>query len=115
MWDVTFRAGLDVLRSLVLVQNVGLLMPPEVHKTIHPKKLLPGRLLVIGDVHGCIDELHELLDKVKYVEGQDNLIFTGDLGDKGPHSIKVRPFRHLSILTTSRPPGGTSAAVSHLS
>ena len=64
-------------------------MPPEIHKTLPPNKLLPGRLLIIGDVHGCIDELHDLLEKVAFVEGQDNLIMTGDLGDKGPHSIEV--------------------------
>ena len=53
--------------------------------------MLPGRLIVIGDVHGCLDELHELLDRVEYSQGNDTLIFAGDLVDKGPFSVEVQP------------------------
>jgi bis(5'-nucleosyl)-tetraphosphatase (symmetrical) len=46
------------------------------------------KTIVVGDVHGCIDELHELLDRAGYAEG-DRLIFTGDLVDRGPDSAGV--------------------------
>jgi bis(5'-nucleosyl)-tetraphosphatase (symmetrical) len=42
------------------------------------------RTIVIGDVHGCIDELHELLAKLAPRAGEDRLIFAGDLVDRGP-------------------------------
>lgn len=45
------------------------------------------RLIVVGDVHGCIDELRELLTKVDYVAtGRDRVVFVGDLLDRGPDS-----------------------------
>lgn len=48
-----------------------------------------NRTIVIGDVHGCYQELMELLEKVKYSEGVDRLILAGDLVDRGPESGKV--------------------------
>lgn len=48
-----------------------------------------NRHVIIGDVHGCIDELKLLLDKVKFCTTGDNLIFVGDLIDRGPDSLAV--------------------------
>lgn len=47
------------------------------------------RDIVIGDVHGCIDELCELLALVSYSPRTDRLVFAGDLVDKGPESAAV--------------------------
>jgi hypothetical protein len=41
------------------------------------------RTIVVGDVHGCRDELERLLDLVKYDE-KDELFFLGDLLSRGP-------------------------------
>jgi hypothetical protein len=66
-------------------------------KSLDPK-LLPGgdadpegerRLIFIGDVHGCKDELLELLDKVGFNKQTDHVIPTGDVISKGPDSIRV--------------------------
>lgn len=53
---------------------------------------------IVGDVHGCIDELLELLDRLGYrvepggvithPEGR-TLVFIGDLADRGPDSVAV--------------------------
>lgn len=37
------------------------------------------RVIIVGDVHGCLDELKELLLKVNFQIGKDRLIFVGDL------------------------------------
>ena len=42
------------------------------------------RTLVIGDVHGCLAELKDLLKVAQFVQGRDRLIFVGDLMDRGP-------------------------------
>ena len=41
------------------------------------------RLVVVGDVHGCREELSELLQKVEFDKDKDHLIFTGDMVAKG--------------------------------
>lgn len=50
---------------------------------IHP------RVIIVGDVHGCIQELRSLLDYLKPRPGQDRLIFVGDLVNRGPDSHAV--------------------------
>ncbi len=65
------------------------------------RKAEPGPFDIIGDVHGCIEELLELLQKLGYVveigdgrytvqppEGR-KLIFVGDLVDRGPATPEV--------------------------
>ena len=47
------------------------------------------RTLVIGDIHGCIEEFNELLATLAPVAGVDTVVFCGDLVDKGPHSAQV--------------------------
>lgn len=42
------------------------------------------RVILVGDVHGCHDEMQLLLAKCKYEPKHDVLIFTGDLVDRGP-------------------------------
>lgn len=49
---------------------------------------MDGRLLIIGDVHGMLDALRQLVDELD-IQPSDTLIFVGDLIDKGPNSIGV--------------------------
>ncbi|KAL8671634.1 MAG: hypothetical protein Q9168_003861 [Polycauliona sp. 1 TL-2023] len=59
------------------------------------------RLVFIGDVHGCYDELVTLLAEAKYSNETDQLIFTGDLIAKGPASPAVVDFaieQHASCV-----------------
>ena len=46
------------------------------------------RVIAIGDVHGCIDELQDLLRECNYRPG-DIVVFLGDLVSKGPDSLSV--------------------------
>jgi len=46
------------------------------------------RTILIGDVHGMHDELHELLARLNPQKG-DRFVFVGDLVDKGPDSLGV--------------------------
>ncbi|MFE3056378.1 metallophosphoesterase family protein [Nocardia sp. NPDC059239] len=47
-----------------------------------------GRTVIIGDIHGCFDELLELLEKVELTE-DDLLVSVGDLVDRGPKPHEV--------------------------
>jgi predicted phosphodiesterase len=47
-----------------------------------------SRTILIGDVHGCLDELHDLLKACELAKG-DDVVFVGDLVAKGPDSQGV--------------------------
>jgi protein phosphatase len=63
------------------------------------KKYVTGPFDIIGDVHGCYDELCELLAKLGYEVYAENCaakhpqgrkaVFLGDLCDRGPKNIEV--------------------------
>jgi hypothetical protein len=48
-----------------------------------------ARVIVIGDVHGCVEEFKDLLRAAKYLPG-DVVLLLGDLVAKGPNSTDVR-------------------------
>lgn len=62
---------------------------------------MKGRLIAIGDVHGCHRELEDLLNKLD-LKNNDRVILLGDLINRGPDSAKVialaREHAHSSLL-----------------
>lgn len=57
-----------------------------------------SRTIAIGDVHGCLDELVELLEKLR-LGPDDRLVFVGDLVDRGPDPVRVvRLVRKISEI-----------------
>ena len=81
---------------VLCLQDAGELLPNVIHRMIEPSHNTE-RVIVVGDVHGCLEELRELLDKVQYNNATDILLFTGDLGNRGPYSVQVS---RLSALLT---------------
>lgn len=47
-----------------------------------------SRTIIVGDIHGCLDELKALVAKLK-LTSQDRFISCGDLVDRGPDSAGV--------------------------
>jgi len=67
---------------------------PELKTTTFPAPLQSGPLDIVGDVHGELQALNDLLTRLGY--GADgthpdrrHLVFVGDLGDRGPDSPGV--------------------------
>jgi serine/threonine protein phosphatase 1 len=60
-----------------------------------------GRVIAVGDIHGCADEFAALIEKLA-PNRNDRLILLGDLVNRGPDSAKVialaRKYAHRSLL-----------------
>lgn len=50
-----------------------------------------NQTLIIGDIHGCYDELRDLLDRVP-LSSEDRIVHIGDMIDRGPHPAQVVDF-----------------------
>ena len=51
-----------------------------------------GRAFVVGDVHGCLEMLKRLIDKIEWNPSNDRLIFIGDYIDRGEDAKGVVDF-----------------------
>ncbi|KAJ7333809.1 hypothetical protein OS493_015901 [Desmophyllum pertusum] len=65
-----------------------LLAENQEQKTPLPSK----RVLFVGDVHGCFDELEELYNKCTHPDKDTVVVFVGDLVFKGPKTLEVIRF-----------------------
>ena len=74
-------------QSVESVQSVyGNPLPKALHIQLvdnEENNQLIQRVIIIGDVHGCLDELKLLLKKCQYDSLVDTLVFVGDLVNKG--------------------------------
>jgi Calcineurin-like phosphoesterase len=87
----TNKKMLSMARPLVAGLH-GNPAPAVVHAKLLGALSSKSRLIIVGDVHGCLDELKSLLHLCSYCEENDKLIFVGDLVNKGPSSAGVVKF-----------------------
>ncbi len=79
---------------------------PSSKATDKPQGARGLRAYVIGDIHGCLNLLDELLDKIhadieRRGPVETLMVFVGDLVDRGPDSARVierlRTYRHPNV------------------
>ncbi|KAG7388756.1 hypothetical protein PHYPSEUDO_011775 [Phytophthora pseudosyringae] len=66
-------------------------LPAVVHR-VAAEVAASTRVLVVGDVHGCLVELQLLLEACRFSPHADRLAFVGDLVNKGPRALDVVRF-----------------------
>lgn len=64
-------------------------LPSVCHAEILPSVIKDRAVFVIGDVHGCLDEVCELMDKARNVDIDTIFVLVGDLTNKGPYNVGV--------------------------
>jgi protein phosphatase len=91
----------DVFRFVYTLQSEDDISSCEIVRTPlwNSKKQEHGPFDIIGDIHGCFDELAELLRKLGYAVDAENFtakppegrkaVFWGDLCDRGPKNIET--------------------------
>jgi serine/threonine protein phosphatase 1 len=50
---------------------------------------VPERIIVVGDIHGCLGKLEEMMTRLAPTPGRDQLVFLGDYIDRGENSRGV--------------------------
>ena len=48
-----------------------------------------GKIFAVGDIHGCLDKLQALMEKIDIDYAEDTLVFLGDYIDRGKNSYEV--------------------------
>ena len=62
----------------------------ERHIVLSEEAQKSGRVLIVGDVHGCADELQDLLSATAFDAARgDTIILAGDVVNKGPKSVEA--------------------------
>jgi hypothetical protein len=64
-------------------------LPEECHATVTEQEIAGRPVFVVGDVHGCYDELCQLLRLAADHRENPYVVFVGDMINKGPKSIDV--------------------------
>lgn len=88
------------LRAVHSCSSTGTPLPRHSHLVLRREDVCRGgRLIIVGDVHGCAGELVKLMEKEQFDAIRDTLVFCGDLVNKGPDSGSVvRLARRFSAL-----------------
>lgn len=72
-------------KTMILPGLEGVPLPFCIHQKIDTDK----RTIIVGDIHGCFDELQALLEMSLWNQETDQLILVGDLMSKGPKPLEV--------------------------
>lgn len=58
----------------------------DLNLVVHHEVNTQGRDFIVGDLHGCVGMLEQLLGIIRFDKEKDRLFATGDLIDRGPDS-----------------------------
>lgn len=72
-----------------MLKPVGNFLPRHIHAVLPERVTRNRRIIILGDVHGCIDEFNHILQLCSYEADSDILLSVGDLVNKGPSSLSV--------------------------
>ena len=51
-----------------------------------------GKIFAVGDIHGCLGKLKDLMNRIAVDPGEDTIVFIGDYIDRGPDPRGVVDF-----------------------
>ncbi|KAK2182937.1 hypothetical protein NP493_332g03007 [Ridgeia piscesae] len=85
--------------SPVPSNNFGLPLPRVMHRVLTEEEIGGREVMIFGDVHGCLDELKQLISVTKSTTDNCVFVFCGDILNKGPKNCETLAFiRSLDAL-----------------
>lgn len=101
------RAAYYFLKPYPTKTKYGLTLPPRSHMVISDEEIGNRPILIVGDIHGCYDELQSLISEAQHIGNTADIyfIFVGDMLNKGPKN------REVLTLIRSLTDSGKAAAV----
>ncbi len=81
------------------ILHYGVPLPPVSHQLLNSEHIGERPILIVGDIHGCLDEFQELVAVSKDKCGREDVFIAcvGDLITKGPNPVgTLRYLRSLS-------------------
>lgn len=75
-----------------VICEVDVPLPEKLHHVLLEETIGDRQVLVIGDVHGCFDELQDLLSKYAITPENTVLVFCGDIINRGPKNCETLRF-----------------------
>ena len=82
------RYRTHVIQQSLLKSPFDTPIPAVPHMQLQRRHLLE-RVIIVGDIHGCLEEFKMLLNKCKYDPNTSSVVLVGDLVNKGPYSAEV--------------------------
>ena len=64
-------------------------LPEQCHISLTEDTIKGRPIFIVGDVHGCLDELRELLALASSKRKDPFVVFVGDFINKGPRNVDV--------------------------
>ena len=64
-------------------------LPEQCHVSLTSDTIKGRPVFMVGDVHGCLDELLELLELAGSEHKDPFVVFVGDFINKGPRNVDV--------------------------
>lgn len=72
--------------------DYGLPLPQVMHSVLTEEEIGDRQVMIIGDVHGCLDELKELILLTRSTTDNCVFVFCGDILNKGPKNCETLAF-----------------------
>ena len=104
------REGFRIIHRLESEEEVNAITSIERQRLWNNRKDESGPFDIIGDIHGCFDEMIDLLESLGYRLDENGIAahpagrrlgFVGDLVDRGPENVKVLRFVMANVRSGS--------------
>ena len=103
LWRAQHDQQTSSWSNVVFCEETGTAIRNVLHAIIDPVLVRGKDVAVVGDVHGCLDELQQLIEEIRSATSQECcFVFCGDIINKGPYNKEtldyIRSLPHVAVV-----------------